>query len=111
MAKEHEAMKQMGIAFAVFRGTIFPIISEAVMRVRITIGPPYFNQVNVPLGLALLAWRKASKRNLRRSLLIPLSGALVTSIDLFLFLRGLWDLTMRNKRPSSCIPGVIVGCG
>jgi cytochrome c-type biogenesis protein CcmF len=66
----------VGMAFAVFWGTIFPIISEAVRGVKITVGPPFFNQVNVPIGLALLAltgicpliaWRKASERNLRRS--------------------------------------------
>jgi cytochrome c-type biogenesis protein CcmF len=86
----------VGIAFAVFWGTIFPIISEAIRGVKITVGPPYYNQVNIPLGIILLAltgicpliaWRKASKRNLRRSFIIPLSGGLLTAI--FLLLVGL----------------------
>jgi cytochrome c-type biogenesis protein CcmF len=40
----------MGIAFATFWGTIFPIISEAVRGVKITVGPPFFNKVNTPLS-------------------------------------------------------------
>ena len=59
----------VGIAFSVLWGTLFPILSEAVRGTKITVGPPFFNQVNVPLGLLLLAltgigpliaWRKAS---------------------------------------------------
>jgi cytochrome c-type biogenesis protein CcmF len=74
----------LGIAFAVFWGTIFPILSETVRGVKITVGPPFYNQVNVPLGLALLAltgicpliaWRKASRRNLQRNFLIPVGLA------------------------------------
>ena len=34
----------VGIAFAVFWGTIFPVLSEAVRGVKITVGPPFFNQ-------------------------------------------------------------------
>ena len=38
----------LGIAFATFWGTIFPIVSEAFRGVKITVGPPFYNQVNVP---------------------------------------------------------------
>ena len=57
----------VGIAFAVFWGTIFPVLSEAVRGVKITVGPPFFDQVNAPLALALvflmgvgplIAWRR-----------------------------------------------------
>src|SRR5438552_10275625 len=44
----------VGIAFATFWGTVFPVISEAVRGIKITVGPPFFNKVNTPLGLALL---------------------------------------------------------
>src|SRR5262245_12271827 len=63
----------VGIAFAVFWGTIFPVISEAVRGVKITVGPPFFNRVNGPLALGLIflmgvgpliAWRRMSVRNL-----------------------------------------------
>jgi len=72
----------VGIAFATFWGTVFPVISEAVRGVKITVGPPFFNKVNAPLGLALLfmtgvgpviAWRRASARNLRRAFVVPLA--------------------------------------
>src|SRR5262245_39762062 len=70
----------VGLAFATFWGTIFPVISEAVRGVKITVGPPFFNKVNAPLGLLLLfltgvgpviAWRRASARNLQRNFLLP----------------------------------------
>src|SRR5687767_11169870 len=44
----------VGIAFSVLWGTVFPIITEAVRSEKITVGPPFFNTVNVPLGLTLL---------------------------------------------------------
>ncbi len=70
----------VGIAFAIFWGTIFPIISEAVRGVKITVGPPFFNRVNAPLALALLflmgvgpliAWRRATIRNLALNFSLP----------------------------------------
>lgn len=82
----------LGIAFATFWGTIFPIISEAVRGVKITVGPPFYNQVNVPIGLALLAligigpviaWRKATLSNLRKNFLKPIFMSLVAAAILF----------------------------
>jgi cytochrome c-type biogenesis protein CcmF len=77
----------VGIAFSVLWGTLFPILSEAVRGSKITVGPPFFNRVNIPLGLLLLAltgigpliaWRKASAANLRRQFIVPLaSGGVV----------------------------------
>ena len=70
----------VGIAFSVLWGTLFPILSELVRGNKITVGPPFFNRVNVPLGLLLLgltgvgpliAWRKASPENLKRQFLWP----------------------------------------
>ncbi|MGH7814283.1 MAG: heme lyase CcmF/NrfE family subunit [Candidatus Binataceae bacterium] len=76
----------IGIAFAVFWGTIFPVLSEAVRGVKITVGPPFFNKVNGPLALGLvflmgvgplIAWRRTTARNLIRSFTSPviLGGA------------------------------------
>ena len=82
----------VGIMFAVLWGTMFPVISEAVRGVKISVAAPFFNQVNVPLGLALLflagvcpliAWRKASVRNLRRNFLYPLSLSFVVTALLY----------------------------
>src|SRR6266487_1439228 len=70
------------LAFSVLWGTLFPILSEAIKGTKITVGPPFFNQVNVPLGLALLAmtgigpliaWRRASIPNLQRQFAVPLT--------------------------------------
>jgi len=70
----------VGIAFSVLWGTLFPIISEAVKGSKITVGAPFFNTVNVPLGLLLLlltgigpliAWRRASAANLKRQFAWP----------------------------------------
>ncbi len=77
----------VGIAFSVLWGTMFPIISELVKGTKITVGPPFFNRVNVPLGLLLLAltgigpliaWRRASRANLRRQFTVPLAVGLLT---------------------------------
>jgi cytochrome c-type biogenesis protein CcmF len=75
----------VGIAFSVLWGTLFPILSEWVRGSKITVGPPFFNTVNVPLGLLLLAltgvgpliaWRKASTSNLRRQFAVPVAAGL-----------------------------------
>ena len=66
--------------FTVFFGTVFPLLSEAMRGVKISVGAPFFNQVNVPLFLGLIflmgvgpliAWRRASAENLRRNFLWP----------------------------------------
>jgi cytochrome c-type biogenesis protein CcmF len=82
----------VGIAFSVLWGTLFPIISEAVRGNKITVGPPFFNTVNIPLGLLLLlltgigpliAWRRASVANLRRQFLIPVSVSITIGVLCF----------------------------
>ncbi len=88
----------VGIAFSVLWGTLFPILSEAVQGTKVTVGPPFFNKVNIPLGLVLLgltgigpliAWRKASARNLQRQFVWPVaSGAAVLAL---LLLSGMRD--------------------
>jgi cytochrome c-type biogenesis protein CcmF len=76
----------VGIAFAVLWGTLFPILSEWVRAEKITVGPPFFNAVNIPLGLLLLgltgvgpliAWRKASTANLKRQFVLPTASGVV----------------------------------
>lgn len=83
----------VGSAFAVFWGTVFPLISEAVRGVKISVGTPFFNQVNIPIFLSLLlitgicpliAWRRASMRNLQRNFLRPAIIALVGGLVFFI---------------------------
>ncbi len=70
----------VGIAFATFWGTVFPVLSEWVRGVKITVGPPFFNRVNAPLGIALLflmgigpivAWRRSTLTKLVRTFVWP----------------------------------------
>jgi cytochrome c-type biogenesis protein CcmF len=78
----------VGMAFSVLWGTLFPIVSELVRGTQVTVGPPFFNQVNIPIGLALLAltgigpliaWRRASTRNLKRQFAAPVVVMLVAA--------------------------------
>jgi cytochrome c-type biogenesis protein CcmF len=74
--------------FTVFFGTVFPLLSEAVRDVKVSVGAPFFNQVNVPLFLSLIflmgvgpliAWRRASLDSLRRNFLWPVLIGLVAA--------------------------------
>src|SRR5215213_2956372 len=76
----------VGLAFAVFWGTFFPLISEALTGTRHALGPPWFDRYTVPLALVLvlltgvgplIAWRRATPSNLRRSFLVPAVVAVV----------------------------------
>ncbi len=88
----------VGIAFSVLWGTLFPILSELVQGTKVTVGPPFFNQVNIPLGLALLAltgigpliaWRRASLPNLQRQFAVP--GTVGAFTILILLVAGMRD--------------------
>jgi cytochrome c-type biogenesis protein CcmF len=90
----------VGIAFSVLWGTLFPIITEAVRGEKITVGPPFFNAVNVPLGLTLLlltgigpliAWRRASIANLQRQFAAPVMAAI--AVGVLLVVAGMRDVT------------------
>jgi cytochrome c-type biogenesis protein CcmF len=83
----------VGMAFTVLWGVLFPLISEAVTGKKITVGPPFFNQVMTPIGLVLLfvtgicpliAWRKATLANLRKGLVIPTLAGIAVAIILLL---------------------------
>jgi cytochrome c-type biogenesis protein CcmF len=70
----------VGAAFAVFWGTIFPLVSEAVRGTKVTVGIPFFNKVEAPILLSMmfvmalcpmLAWQRSSLKNLKKNFLIP----------------------------------------
>ena len=82
----------LAACFAVFWGTMFPIVSEAVTGSKITVGPPFFNKVNVPIAIflmfltgvgPLLAWRRASTDSLKRNFLWPAIIALASGVVLY----------------------------
>jgi len=71
--------------FAVLWGTLFPILSDWVQGHKITVGPPFFNRVMIPVALLvllltavgpLLCWGKTSVDSLKRNFLWPTVGAL-----------------------------------
>lgn len=70
----------VGAAFAVFWGTIFPLVSEAVRGTKVTVGIPFFNKVEAPILLSmmfvmavcpLLAWQRSTVKNLKKNFLVP----------------------------------------
>jgi cytochrome c-type biogenesis protein CcmF len=65
----------------VFLGTLYPLIVETLGDDKVTVGPPYYNAVFMPVALGLvflmgvgpsIAWRKASLDNLKKNFLLPL---------------------------------------
>ncbi len=85
----------VGMTATTLWGTMYPILSEAVTGDKISVSEPFFNKVNVPLGLAMLimtgigsviSWKKATASNFRRAFLWPtilgLVGAVI-SVGLF----------------------------
>ena len=66
--------------FTVLWGTLFPVLSEYVQGSKVTVGAPFYNRVNLPIGLfllfltgvgPLLAWRATSLRTIRRNFVLP----------------------------------------
>jgi len=86
------------MCFAVLWGTLFPVISEAVRGTKITVGAPFFNQINIPIGLVLLCltgigpllvWRKTSKQSFIRNFTTPVIAGLVMALVLYIInIRG-----------------------
>lgn len=83
----------LGSAFAILWGTLFPVFSEWVRGSKITVGPPYFNAIMIPIGLLLLlltgvgpiiSWRKMSMDALKRHFMIPVLSCIFASLLLLL---------------------------
>jgi cytochrome c-type biogenesis protein CcmF len=82
----------LSTAFTVFIGTMFPILSEAITGQKITVGPPYYDQVAGPqmaalvllMGVApLLAWHKASGQTVWRQMIGPVVVGIAVMVALF----------------------------
>jgi cytochrome c-type biogenesis protein CcmF len=79
----------LAACFAVLWGTLFPVISEWVAGNKISVGPPFFNKVNVPIALflllltgvgPLLAWRRTSFDSLKRNFAWPVIISVISGI-------------------------------
>lgn len=76
-------------AFAILWGTLYPIVGELITGVRVSVGPPFFNAVFGPIGVAivglmgigpLISWRRMSKGAFLNVVRAPLiAGALVVA--------------------------------
>src|ERR1700680_1310513 len=80
--------------FAVLWGTLFPVISEAVTGEKISVDAPFFNRINIPIGLGLLlltgvgpliAWRRSSVESLKRSFFGPTLAGILLMVVLAVF--------------------------
>jgi cytochrome c-type biogenesis protein CcmF len=78
----------------VFYGTLFPVVSEAITGVKVQIGPPFFQRYAGPVAIFLLfltgvgplvAWRRATWVNLRKSFLWPAGAATLAATLLLAF--------------------------
>ncbi|MHB8414299.1 MAG: heme lyase CcmF/NrfE family subunit [Acidiferrobacteraceae bacterium] len=81
-------------ATCVLLGTLYPLAIEAMTSERISVGPPYFNLVMVPIFLVMLVlmgvgplvpWRKANVSKLRARLVVPVIIGLVAGIAMRLW--------------------------
>ena len=88
------------VCFTILWGTFFPILSELVQGHKVTVGPPFFNRVAIPVALLLLlltavgpllAWRKTSVESLKRNFLFPAIGSLAIGVMMILFGVRPWE--------------------
>ena len=80
-------MLLLAIAFVTLWGTVYPLLSRLTNDEEVTVARPFYDQVNGPLMLGLvflmgvgplIPWRKAGINSLRKSLMPPIIGGLLT---------------------------------
>jgi cytochrome c-type biogenesis protein CcmF len=90
------------IMLTVLLGTVFPLVTEAIKGVQISVGEPYFNRMTIPMAVALLflmgigpalPWGRVSLSEARSRLQPPLIGAVaLLALGLILGARQGWLL-------------------
>ncbi|RMH09720.1 MAG: heme lyase CcmF/NrfE family subunit [Nitrospirae bacterium] len=90
-------------AATVFLGTLYPLMIETWYGAKVTVGPPYYNAVFMPIALGLIflmgvgpyiPWRKASMASLKKSFLVPgLAGIVTVLVLVILGIRSIYALT------------------
>lgn len=87
----------VALALTILWGVIYPLVSEAVRGVAVSVGAPYYNFFAIVFGLPLVflmgigpvvAWRRASLRSLGAQLAWPAGVALVAGLALLLLGAG-----------------------
>jgi cytochrome c-type biogenesis protein CcmF len=88
-------------AAAVLLGTLYPLVIEALDLGKLSVGPPYFNAVFVPLaaplavfvGLAAtVPWKRTTGSEMLRRVRLPAALAIVAGVALPLLLHGRFSL-------------------
>lgn len=92
----------VALTFAVLLGTLFPLAVEAITGDKVTVGAPFFDQVSLPLWMAvlllmgigpLLPWRRAEQQRLTHNLAWLAGGfALAGGVALALGMRKVYPL-------------------
>lgn len=79
----------IGALFAVFWGTVFPLVSEAVTGNSMLVSGPFYNAVVLPIGIMiillmavgpLLAWQRANLQKTLKLLRFPILTAIAVGI-------------------------------
>ena len=87
----------MGLTFAIFYGTIFPLLAEGLAQRKISVQAPFFNQISLPIVILLmiamgitpfLAWNKANLSRVRANLILPALISLLLMVVFALFLNN-----------------------
>ncbi|MEC8052543.1 MAG: heme lyase CcmF/NrfE family subunit [Myxococcota bacterium] len=95
--------------FTVLLGTVFPLVTEAIKGVKISVGEPYFDQMAAPIGLVLvflmgigpiLPWGRPDMKQVKEAMILPIVGAIVAA--------GLGTL---HERSSLWTLATFAGCG
>ncbi|MDA3920175.1 MAG: heme lyase CcmF/NrfE family subunit [Salinisphaera sp.] len=88
-------------AAAVLIGTLYPILAAGLGLGRISVGPPYFDKVFVPLtaplvvligAASVMAWKRTRPQTLRSRLWLPLLLAIIVGVLLPWVTLGTWGV-------------------
>ncbi|MGB8477513.1 MAG: cytochrome c-type biogenesis CcmF C-terminal domain-containing protein [Acidobacteriaceae bacterium] len=81
----------LAACIAVLVGTLLPVISEIIEGSKVTVGPPFYNRVVVPIGLflllltgtaPLLGGRSISGKSVRKKFIVPAIAGVLTAVAL-----------------------------
>ena len=95
----------LGITFAVLFGTLYPLAAEAISGVKVSLGGPWFSQVNAPFFLLLiflmgvgpaLPWGTARWSTVRERFAVPVIVGVVGVLCA-------WALGMRQAPPLATV--------
>jgi len=104
-------------ATTVLLGTLYPLLIDALHLGKISVGPPYFNAVFVPImsllfifmGIGpLIRWKKAKKGELRKQLSIISIGSLIFGLLFPLIYAGQFNLKVSMGMSLACWVALVV---